>query len=378
MLDNCQHVLLGCCTELQQLYRTLGVNDLIRFDAALNFADRTGRRGRLYASALPSPLHMAPSFIGFGLLKWGQKLEIAKGMAGMLGVDRDQAAGESFGLWLRERGQSAGTIGAYWDVICVSALNETCDQVSAKYGLQVFQEAFLRGRDGYRLGYAKVPLSILYRLPRGVEARMGVGVRRLIERGGRVCGVALSDGSRIEAGQVIVTTPPPATWRLIQPVVAGDPRLAAMTRLTYSPIIGAHLRYDRPVLEVSPVAMLGTKLHWAFADEADPRLVHGVVSAAGDLCAMSGEDVSALLDSEIRLVFAQARDAKLVDGVIVKDMRATFRPVPGVDAYRPSQRTWVGGLSLAGDYTRTDWPATMEGAARSGRLAAEVVMGEAE
>lgn len=376
LLDNSQHVLLGCCTELQRLYERLGVTELIRYDEVIRFADARGRRAEMKAVMLPAPLHLGPSMLGFGMLGWRQKAEIGRAMAAMLvegEAGREARQGISFGTYLREQGQSVDTIREFWDVIAVSALNEPCDAASAKYGMQVFQEGFLGSRGGYRLGYARAPLTKLYERIRGVEVRTGAGVKELVVEGGRVAGVELVGGERVRAGHVVVAASPGGAVPLLRGVYGMDERLRRIEEIAYRPILGAHLLFDRPVRIEAPVALVGTHLQWVFVDEARPELVHGVVSAADLL--PEGVDLAELFVGELRAVLAEMAGHKLVDSVMVKEMRATFRPVPGVDRLRPGQRTRVPGLTLAGDYTRTGWPATMEGAARSGKLAAEVVLG---
>lgn len=375
LLDNSQHVLLGCCTALQRLYEQLGVAHLIRFDDAIRFADVHGNRARIKASFLPSPMHLGLSLASFGLLKAEQKLQIVRAMMRML-LDgkpaRDASADISFQAYLQSAGQSPATIHDFWDVICISALNEPCCDASAKYGLQVFQEAFLGGRSGYRLGYASVPLSMLYTRLAGVEVRTSTQARELIVEGNAIRGVRLVSGEEIRAGHVILAAGGPASLALLEPVLHLDPRLNAIGNLQYRPILGAHLLYDRPVAIPNPIALVGASLQWVFVDPDRPELIHGVVSAADLL--PDGADLVHLFDGELHRAFAEMADARLVDSVIVKEMRATFRPLPGDDAHRPTQATRIAGLTLAGDYTRTDWPATMEGAARSGQLAAEVVL----
>lgn len=375
LLDNSQHVLLGCCTELQSLYERLGVSHLIRFDDALHFADGRGRRAEMRAAALPSPLHLAPAMIGFELLHFGQKMEIMRAMGQMkVGGEalRQSVEDISFAEYLGGVQQSPTTLRDYWDVICISALNEPCASASAKYALQVFQEAFLAHRGGYRLGYARRPLSMLYQHLPGVEVRPGSGVRELVESGGRVVGVRTTAGKVMHGEHIVLATSPAGAIALLRPLLHLDERLRCIERLEFRPILGAHMLYDRPLPIAHPTALVGTHLQWAFVDEQRPELLHGVVSAADQLPA----DVAfaELFDGELRRVFGDLGGARMVDAVMVKENSATFRPMPGVDRHRPTQRTRIPGLTLAGDYTRTEWPATMEGAARSGRLAAELVL----
>lgn len=375
LLDNSQHVLLGCCSELQRLYGRLGVAELIRFDDVIRFAGRGRQRAQMRAAMLPAPLHLAPSMLGFGMLKFWQKMEIGRAMAAMMiegEAGREQYGDISFEEYLRGQDQSADTIHDFWDVITVSALNEPCNEASAKYGMQIFQEGFLASRGGYRLGYARVPLADLYQRLKGVNVRTGAQVRELVLEGGRVVGVELVGGERIPARRVVLAASPSGAIPVLRSVYGLDERLRRIEGITFRPILGAHLLFDRPVKIGAPVALVGTHLQWVFVDEQRPELVHGVVSAADLL--PDGVHLADLFVSELRQVFPEMTGLKLVDSVMVKEKKATFRPVPGIDRLRPGQRTRVPGLTLAGDYTQTGWPATMEGAARSGRLAAEDVV----
>jgi hypothetical protein len=238
--------------------------------------------------------------------------------------------------------------------------------------MQIFQEGFLASRSGYRLGYARVPLADLYKRLEGVTVRTGAQVREMVLEAGRVTGAELVGGERLAAGQVVLAASPSRAIPLLRSVYGLDERLRRIEQIEFRPILGVHLLFSRPVRIAAPVALVGTHLQWVFVDEQRPELVHGVVSAADLL--PDGVDLAELFVSELRRVYPETGGLGLVNTVMVKEHRATFRPVPGVDRVRPEQRTRVPGLTLAGDYTRTDWPSTMEGAARSGRRAAEVVL----
>ncbi|MCC7349203.1 MAG: FAD-dependent oxidoreductase [Phycisphaerales bacterium] len=381
LLDNCQHVLLGCCTELLGLYRRLGVGDRIEFFDTIHFADERGRRGDLYACRLPSPFHLAPAMLGFGLLTMAQKGEIARGMAAMkvLGDEgREAVADWTFGEWLGERGQSAQTIERFWEVILVSALNARVDEIGANYGMQVFQEAFLGDRGGYRMALPRVPLAELYERAVAEEVLFNRRVTGLVvdRRGGRarVSGVELADGSRMEADEVVLATAPDSARRILGEEPMFEPIRGAIGRLRYAPIIGAHLFYDRQVMDVPHLALMGTTLQWLFRKDAAGMHIHGVISAAHDLAEVEVQALQERFEAEIETLLPRAAGAKVQRCVIVKEKRATYCPGPGIDRIRPDQRTGIEGLTLAGDYTRTGWPATMEGAVRGGNRAARVIL----
>lgn len=382
LLDNCQHVLLGCCTELLALYRRLGVEDRIEFFDTIHFADERGRRGDLYACRLPSPFHLAPAMLAFGLLTMAQKGEIARGMAAMkvLGEGgRESYANRTFADWLSEQGQSKDTIERFWDVILTSALNERVGAIGANYGMQVFQEAFLGDRGGYRMALPRVPLADLYDRAAADEILFNRRVTKLVvesTRGkSRARGVELADGQVMEADQVVLATAPDAARRILDGLPRMESTCKAIGRLRYVPIIGAHLFYDRPVMSEPHLALMGTTLQWLFRKDALGTHIHGVISAAQELAELDAQVLQERFEREIESIVPEARGAKVVRCAIVKEKRATYCPRPGIDRVRPGQRTSIAGLTLAGDYTCTRWPATMEGAVRSGNLAARAILG---
>jgi squalene-associated FAD-dependent desaturase len=377
LIDNSQHVLLGCCHSLLRFYRHLGVEDHIHFSDEILFVDERGTQAVMQASPLPSPLHLLPSLLGYQLVGWRQRAEIAAAMVKLGAIsagERPLYASRSFLSLLHEWGQSSQSISRFWDVICVSALNEPCGSAAAHFGLQVFQEAFLGGRRAYRVGVARLPLSRLYeRLPFAVcrgDAVQGITRRRA---GGFT---VASSRQQFQADAVVLAVHPRAAVGLLEPPLASSPDLQRLQELQYGAILGVHLLYDRPVLAGEHVALVGTRLQWLFRDAADPCLLHGVVSAPGGLVAESQESLVQLFDGEVRLVCPGARGAALCSAVVIKEKQATFRAVPGVERLRPGARTAAAGLYLAGDYVQTGWPSTMEGAVIGGNMAAAAVLAD--
>ncbi|HEY8665669.1 MAG TPA: hydroxysqualene dehydroxylase HpnE [Tepidisphaeraceae bacterium] len=381
LLDNCQHVLLGCCTELLKLYRRLGTNHEIEFFDTIHFADQTGRRADLCVSALPSPLHLAPSMLRFGLLSLADKSQIARTLLAMkllCDSGRRAVAQQTFADWLRDHGQSQSAIDRFWNVIITSALNEDVSRAGAGYGIQVFQQAFLGDRAGYRMGLPAVPLAELYRSAVASDVRTNARVVALLGDG-RVAGVRLATGEDIFADAILLATAPDAAERLLESAPARlQPSLADLRRrigqLEHSPILGIHLWFDRPVMDLPHLALIGTRLQWLFRKDSAGRHLHAVISAAREFVDWPEEKIAALCLAEMARILPGSAAAQLLRIRVIKEKRATFSPVPDVDALRPGQGTGVAGLYLAGDYTQTDWPATMEGAVRSGLRAAEAIV----
>ncbi|MGD0541019.1 MAG: hydroxysqualene dehydroxylase HpnE [Tepidisphaeraceae bacterium] len=381
-LDNCQHVLLGCCTNLIDFYRRTGVLHRIRWENTIHFVDSHGRPHQLWGiNGLPAPLHLAAAGGMFGALSILERLALARAMLAMLRLDasaREKLADVSFGQWLADHAQPDGLIDKFYELILVSALNERCRNASAAYAIQVFQEGMLAHASAYRMGTPACALGKLYETLPCRDVRLGARMNAIQFDGTRAAGVELG-GDSIKADAIILAVNYPALEKWIPPELSQlDSRFSGLDRLQSVPILGAHLWFDRPVISTPHAAIMGGPLQWLFRKpESDGRAVHGVISAARDWVQRPRDECLELFTRQIRGTFPLAREAKLDRGVIVVEKRATFSPAPGVDRFRPTQSPPPGGIAglfLAGDYTRTNWPATMEGAVRSGYLAAEAVL----
>jgi hydroxysqualene dehydroxylase len=410
-LDNCQHVLLGCCTNLLDLYRRLGVSGKIAFHPRVHFLDARGGRHDLKAiPGLPAPLHLGPAMAFFSALTLGERRAVVRAMLAMarLGrTGRNQLETTPFGTWLDDHRQPPSVVRKFYDPIVVSALNEDARRASAKYAIQVFQEAMLANRHGYVTGLPTCPLGELYaHLPPGIDLRLNSRVDDILwempaaqsnppTSRVRAVGVRLRGNEELRADAVVLATNHHAVQRWLKgnsadaPIgrnlpppdaVQADTRFAGLDQLDSVPILGAHLWFDRPVMhpDMASAALLEGPLQWLFRKDAAGRAVHGVLSAARAWIGIPKEEALPQFEAQIRSLFPNARQATLQRGVMLIEKRATFSPAPGADAFRPPQGpgpTGIAALYLAGDYTRTDWPATMEGAVRSGYLAAEAVTG---
>lgn len=385
-LDNCQHVTLGCCTNLADFYRRLGVFDRIQYERTIRFMDGAGRvYGLSGARRLPAPMHLGPSLLRFNALTWAERVALSRAMFAMTTLDeraRLALADVPFGEWLDRHDQPASLARKLYDPVLISALNEETRRASAAYAIQVFQGSLLSNAAGYVIGVPDCPLSELYaKLPDGIDVRTGTRVARLLFGADRVTGVELQNGETLDADAVILATGHHAATRLVPPERAqADSRVGASPRsdlLEDVPILGVHLWFDRPVMAFPHVALIEGPLQWLFRKDAEGRSLHGVISAARAWVARPKDECLALFESQVRSLFPAARDAKLERGVVVVEKRATFSPLPGVDRHRPAQAPPPGGIQnffLAGDYTRTGWPATMEGAVRSGYRAADAIL----
>jgi squalene-associated FAD-dependent desaturase len=390
-LDNCQHVLLGCCTNLLDFYRRVGVSNLIRWEPIVHFVDGHGTRHDLSGSKrLPAPLHLSASMLRFKLLTHAERFAFTRAMVAMMTMGRagrQDLADTPFGEWLDQHHQPASLVHKMYDPILISALNEESRRASAAYAIQVFQETMLANSTGYLVGLPDCPLSQLYAtLPvRGL--RLGTRVASLRfdtdphNHTVTATGVELTTGETLSADAVVLATNRHTLRKWVGDDRASkDARFAHLEEIEDVPILGAHLWYDCPVLKESHAALIDGPLQWLFRKDADGKAVHGVISAARAWAGRPKEESLAAFTHQIRTTFPAARDATLQRGVIVIEKRATFSPAPGIDRLRPHQAPPPGpgsiaNLYLAGDYTQTGWPATMEGAVRSGYLAASAVAG---
>ena len=399
-VDNCQHVTLGCCTNLDDFYRRVGAANQIRYFDRLLFAAPDGRRGVIASVALPPPLHMAPSFALFPLLGWADKRAIA---LALLAIARsggrpadlsDDGARENITMlaWLQKHRQTDRAIRRFWEVILVSALDEELDRIDARYGIDVFWKAFLSTRGGYRVGIPRVPLGELYEgcrkalAGRGGEVQLRAGVRGFLVMDGRVDGVQREDGSVETADYYLAAVPQDILPELLPAeVVEREPVFLNLRNLRASPITGVHIWFDRSVMSEPFLTLLDSTTQWVF----NKTLLYGggatdggqylqlVISASYSLASRSRQEIIALCLDELRQVLPATREATLVKGTVIKEMSATFSPAPGSDWWRPGQKSPLSGLFLAGDWTLTGWPSTMEGAVRSGYLAAEAILSDA-
>jgi squalene-associated FAD-dependent desaturase len=392
-VDNCQHVTLGCCTNLEDFYRRVGSASKIRFFDRLFFLDPQERTGVMQSGFLPAPLHMTGSFLTFAPLSWKDKISIARALAAILfagGRPKDAYAGEPVSMldWLQRHKQTPRAIERFWRVVLVSALDEELDRTDARFGIDVFWKAFLKNSQGYRLGVPRVPLAELYDGCRAaIEKKGGEVIFRAPARGLRLEEGAPPavqfDGGREESADAVVLAVPQDKLHELAPAElrARNPSLDELGKFKVSPITGVHFWFDREVTNEPFITLLDTQTQWIFNKTAlcdgaggPGQYLQLVISASYLLLRKSREEIIELCLDEVRQALPAARAAQLLKATVIKEASATFSPQPGVDRWRPAQQTSMPNLFLAGDWTATGWPATMEGAVRSGYLAAEAVL----
>jgi zeta-carotene desaturase len=370
-IDNCQHILLRCCVNLQDFYRRLGVEKNIAYYRDIVFIEPGGRRSTLRRGLLPAPAHFAESFLKLTFLSTSEKLAVGRAI---LSIEREKNRPDldriTMQQWLLEKRQPARAIERFWRQVLVSAINEELDRMAASHGFQVFRLGFLARKDSYEMGVPAVPLGALYgseawsNMGR-VELRMRQPVEQIVIHDGRVDHV-LAGGKEYRADRYICAVP----FEKISAIVPDFP--IDISAFSHSPITGIHLWFDRPVTDLPHATLLDRTIQWMF-NKSDGRYIQLVVSASRSLETMPRAEVIALAVRELADFFPAAAAAKLERAHVVKEIRATFSAAPNLEERRPLARTSVPNLVLAGDWTRSGWPATMEGAVRSGYLAAESV-----
>lgn len=380
-IDNCQHVTLRCCTNLEDFYSRAGVADKIRFHRSLFFGDSTGRRGRMQPGGLPAPFHLLTSFAVFPLLNWRDKSGIARAMLRITVAGGKPRVSKSASMleWLQSQRQTQRAIDRFWRTVLVSALNEDLGQIDAQYGIDVFWKAFLSNSVGFMMGVPSVPLADLYAAcgerirQSGGQVRTRCGAASIVFSGSRISGVPLDDGTLLSADYYVSAVSFDRLIKLIPEQMRTEKPFSGLSRFRFSPITGIHLWFDRPVMTEPFLASVDQTIQWIF-NKRGGEYLQIVISASRGLSHLSQQEIVDLSIKEISALLPGVRDATLVRSVVVRENSATFSPEPGCDEWRPPQRTAIANFLLAGDWTRTGWPATMEGAVRSGYHAAEVIL----
>jgi squalene-associated FAD-dependent desaturase len=407
LVDNCQHVSMACCTNLADFCRRVGIDSLFRRESELVFLDPDGRISRFRAGLGPAPFHLAGSLLTAKFLSIGDKMRVAFGLA-RLAMTRDERPGEALAEWLRRHRQNRRTISLFWAPVLVSALNERLEQMDVGHARKVFIDGFLRNRTGFQPEIPLVPLGELYgrRLEswlhdHGVALRLTTGASAIeLDDDGALRGLVLRSGEEIAADLVVLAVPFDRVSGLIPESLCDRiPALANLDGLRASPITGVHLWFDKAICPYDHVVTPGRLIQWVFnhtsiqgrgapcvpaqrpAAPADSETLPGegqylqlVISASYDLLTLDKVAIRDAVLAELGEIWPAARAAKLLRWWVVTEHGATFAVRPGVERLRPPQRTPIDGLFFAGDWTDTGWPPTMEGAVRSGYLAAQEIL----
>jgi len=477
VVDNCQHVLFGCCTNLIAFYKTIGIEEKIRWFDRMTFIEPGGRQSVLQPSFLPPPLHVMPSFLGLKFLSLRDKIALTRALVVLMTrVPKDD--GSSFQDWLIRHDQTPASIERFWKPILISALSEDLDRISVPYAAQVVRET-AKSRIARSMGIPTVPLTNLYSaakdyiINRGGDVRLRATVQAFqpTKNGVRL---KLRD-SEEEFDYAVLAVPFDSLAKLLPDSPESQDLHEKLSHFETSPITGVHFWFDRQITDLPHAVLLDRTIQWMFhksmlltrnsqytsgvenekpspggatdlslalqrwgdgkgttsvvpsgspdalssraeqnhllandsaksrdlqetdtnstleANDSSPGLatmtttsrrdasndagsyVELVISSSKSLINKSRQEIIDLALEELREFFPAAREANLLKATVIKEVNATFSPTPGIDRYRPSAQSPWPRIFLAGDWTATGWPATMEGAVRSGYLAAETI-----
>jgi squalene-associated FAD-dependent desaturase len=391
VIDNCQHVLFGCCTNLLAFYQRIGASEKIHWTQQMTMIEPGGRRSPLGPSALPlpAPLHGAPSFLRADAFTLADKLALGRAFSSMAKPDARYDENESLADWLRRHKQTPGAINRFWRLVIASALNADLEHIAVAYAAKVIRELFMNSAWAGAMGMSTVPLSELYAgaekhlHDRGSSVLYNTNVEALAwdEAAGKWT-IATRTGS-LTIDYVILALPFEATAKLLpnMPAAEGADKLAQkIAQHQHWPICSVHLWFDRPITELDHAVLLDREIHWMYnKGKLQPwRNVKGsylelVQSASRDFAALPREQAIQQAFDELGEFFPEVKTATLVKAALIKEVRATFGVPPGIDAARPTATSPWPNLFLAGDWIQTGWPSTMESAARSGHIAAETL-----
>ncbi len=389
-IDYCQHVAMGCCTNLLKMLERLGIESPWNRYSELSFYHPEHAPTRFTKSAwLPPPLHLLSSFMHLRYLSWDQRSQIATATWAMMRARSEALGSVTASEWLSSHGQSSATIQDYWNVVIASALGESCERVNMASARKVFVDGFLSNRYASDIWVPKDPLAKLFGvdLPnaiknRGVTLCTGSLARSISFRTEQVAVVRIDDEA-FEFDRVILATPVFGWEKLLDQanaLAAGLPK-DRFASVPSSAITGVHLWFDVPIMDRPHAILVGTLAQWVFR-QSQPKqglteplshYLQVVISASRDLRQLPADEIVNRIVTEIRHAFPQAVNAKLLRSRIVTDPQSVYSISPEVQAMRPASRTALPCFHLAGDFVQTGWPATMEGAVISGRMAASSV-----
>jgi squalene-associated FAD-dependent desaturase len=388
VVDNGQHLFMGCYRHTIAFLETIGRLDRLGFQDRphVDFIDRKG-----FASfdcpPLPAPLHVLAGLLKMKGIGIGDKLRTINVGRAIKGNGSLAPGRLTVDEWLDELGQSTNIKQRFWYPMVVATLNQSPDIASARMLKVVLQEAFGGDSKGSRIGISRVGLSDLYTdgardfiQSRGGDLQTGAQVQRFIVQRSEVIAVELRGGRRIE-GDYFISAVPPEALAAILPDDLKQKEFSELERLGSSPIVSINLWFDRPVIDREFVGLLGTRSQWVFNKDMilspgkRSNQVAVIISAARDFVDWTKNDLVDMAISELHELFRESREATLVHSVIVKEREATLSHTVESDGLRPGPRTSIANLILAGDWTDTGLPATIESAVMSGDIAAEIIDG---
>lgn len=393
LIDNCQHVSMGCCTNLNHLCTKLGIAEHFVEQKRLHFVSPDNQITDFQESILPAPFHLAISFWRLPYLTLREKLLFAKGIKTLAKEPHANLSGQNLYQWLRDHGQTPELIKRVWEIVLVSSLSESLDRVDAAYARKVFFDGFLSNRNGWRVEIPNESLDSVYSekaskalTTLGAAIHSNCRLKQIEITSGLVSRAMAFDNDDIVADEYVLAIPHHQIEKLLPVEEQNGPIFQPIKSIETAPISSVHLWLDKKITELDHAVFVEKFSQWMFYRKSSQRnLPQGaapesvyryqiVISASRDLAHMTHDQIVAKVVEELQEVWDAAADAKLLHSRVITERRAVFSVTPGVDQLRPAQSTHLPNLFLAGDWTATGWPATMEGAVRSGYLAAESIL----
>lgn len=393
VVDNGQHIFMGCYHSTTEFLKTIGTLDRIRFQPRLtvHFAGKEEGFTALSCPQLPAPWHLLAGVLRSNSFTLSEKLQVLRLGRRLRSADSGSFSGLTVDGWMAKLGQSERLRRNFWDLLCIAALNEDPRISAAAIFEPVLRLALFHSAADSRIGLASQGLSECYTeaaadyiRARGGAIELERNVTEFIlsdcEGHGAGCrGVRLSDGATVEADAVLSAIPCFQLARLLpERLTGGDQFFAGISQMQPSPIISLHLWLDREITDFEFVGLRGTTIQWLFNRGkilgSGERHVSLVISGAHEHIRREKEELLESSLRELREVFPAAREANVLHSLLIKERFATFSPSVGVVGLRPPAVTPIGGLYLAGDWTQTGLPATIEGAVKSGYTAAAEIM----
>jgi squalene-associated FAD-dependent desaturase len=387
LIDNCQHVSMGCCTNFQDLMNRLDLADCFRREYELYFIGPDGQTNRFSAARWPAPFHLFSAFRRLSYLSRDDLRAIKRALRALC---KPISSTGSFLTWLQNQNQPQTAIDRFWHVVLVSALSETLDRIDVSHARKVFKDGFLANRHGWEVDIPIVPLTELYGerlqnhlLSNGGEVRLQTGVEQLVIEENQAVAVELKGGEHVAADDFVLAVPHDRLSELLPAGMCDHSSLAGLSKLEMSPISSVHLWFDKPIMELPHAVLIDRFSQWIFNRTAirrdEKKAPHSwyyqiVISASRAVTERPHEETVHDVMKELTAIFPEMQSAKLRHSRVITEHKAVFSPKPGVDLLRPGQQSPIPNLQWAGDWTQTGWPATMEGAVRSGYLAAENIL----
>jgi squalene-associated FAD-dependent desaturase len=383
-LDNGQHILMGCYHETLDLLRQLGVSRRLQTPPRLHVPYRSGRGQHALTASAPAPLHLLSALLHFGELSVSDKFAAVK-LALRLRAGQEPGPHETVAGWLGRWKQTPNLIRALWEPLCLAALNEPVDTGSAALFATVIRRSFLGSAADSTIYLSRVGLSELFAPEIGELLEMCGSrvatqspVKALRFSGAAIGEIELGDGTILRPEAVVSALP----WHVLRGLLPAESKLAGACRsLGDAPIVSLHLWMDRPILEEPFVGFLDSPVHWVFNRELiheattdqEGHIVTVVISGARSVLDLSPAELEEMTLRELRRFLPPAREARVLHRMIYKARSATFAATTAAEALRPGAITEWSNFWLAGDWTDTGLPATIEGAILSGRRAAAAV-----